>query len=521
MKTARSRILLAVLSLAAAATVLVSTSRYGAGLSPDSVNYVAAARSFAAGKGLAMYNGSPFVIFPPLYPALLGSISHVTGLDPLSFAHIVNAILFAAIVFLSGVLLSEYVAFSPALAFLGGVAVLVRRPLVCVSVMAWTEPFFIVCVLVFLISARSYVKSASRVSLAAMTLCAAVAPLVRYVGVVIIPVGALLMLFRGGMSLRTRVLHLLGFLVVSLAPWGAWVTRNYLLAGTLMGPRHSSATALFGNLKLALVQVAYEFVGSRHGRLGPVRILTAAALASAAGVACLVFLRRHGILGQQAKDGSRLRSLAPTLLFTVLYVSIIVVSSTTTAYDQIDSRLMSPVYVPLIVLLFALLDRFIDLARTVPLGRHAQTTMLAVVAIWLVSPAAEVCTGSPGRSRKGAGGYNTVAWRESPTMDFVKHLPGGMESTIYTNASDAIYILAHRAAKTSPSKTHYRSSEVANNITDLAQSWPEGDKGLLVWFEHKGRTYLYTPTELSSIADLDTLAGFEDGVVYRVSAKEQ
>jgi len=120
MNQVRYRVLLAILSLAAATTVLVSTNRYGAGLSPDSVNYVAAARSFAAGKGLAMYDGSPFVIFAPLYPALLGSISRFTGLDPLSYTHIVNAILFAAIVFLSGVLLSEYVAYSPALAFLGG-----------------------------------------------------------------------------------------------------------------------------------------------------------------------------------------------------------------------------------------------------------------------------------------------------------------------------------------------------------------------------------------------------------------
>lgn len=122
MNQVRYRVLLAILSLAAATTVLVSTNRYGAGLSPDSVNYVAAARSFAAGKGLVMYDGSPFVVFAPLYPALLGSISHVAGLDPLSYTHTVNAVLFAAIVFLSGVLLSEYVAYSPALAFLGGVS---------------------------------------------------------------------------------------------------------------------------------------------------------------------------------------------------------------------------------------------------------------------------------------------------------------------------------------------------------------------------------------------------------------
>lgn len=284
-----------------------------------------------------------------------------------------------------------------------------------------------------------------------------------------------------------------------------------------MGLRHSSTTTLLGNVKLAAIEIAGEFVGSRHGRLGPIRILTAAALVCAASVSCFVLLRRNA--SQQDKSGSRL-ALAPSLLFIVFYASIIVVSSTTTAYDPIDSRLMSPFYAPLIVLLFALLDHFIGLVRTISLGRHAQSVMLAIIAVWLVTPVAEAYTDSLGRSRKGAGGYNAVDWRESPTMQFVKNLPVGMESTIYTNAAEAIYILSHRAAKPSPSKTHGRSSEVANNISDLAESWPEGGSGLLVWFENRGRTYLYTPTELSSIANLDTLARFADGVIYRVSARK-
>jgi hypothetical protein len=181
---------------------------------------------------------------------------------------------------------------------------------------------------------------------------------------------------------------------------------------------------------------------------------------------------------------------------------------------------MSPVYVPLVVLLFAVLDRFTRMARATRAGRPAKAAMLAVVAIWLLSPTADACAKSLGRSRRGAGGYNTAAWRESSTIDFVERLPYGAEGTIYTNAPEAVYILAGRPAELSPRRTYYRSSQTVNNIADLAGSWPQRGNCLLVWFERVGRSYLFTPFELESVVNLDTLAALEDGVVYRVSARQ-
>ena len=52
--TARGRwgwAIVAGLTVAAVALVLVNTSRYGAGISPDSTSYVAAARNLLAGRG--------------------------------------------------------------------------------------------------------------------------------------------------------------------------------------------------------------------------------------------------------------------------------------------------------------------------------------------------------------------------------------------------------------------------------------------------------------------------------------
>jgi hypothetical protein len=502
---------LGALSLVAAAMVLVSTSRYGAGLSPDSVDYVAAARSIAEGKGLVMSDGSAFVVFAPLYPTLLGLVSIVTRLDPLSFVHIINAILLAGVIFLSGVLLSRCVISSRTLALLGVVAVLVGRPLATVSVMAWTEPVFVLCVLLFLLSAGAYVRSASTSSLAGMTLCAAVAPLVRYVGVVVILVGVFVILVRRGTPRRTRMVHLLGFMVVSAVPWSAWVMRNYRLTGTLMGPRYSSVTPLQENIRLAIVQVLFEFLGSRHGRLGPVRLFSGIALASAAIVASFCRVRQMRTRTLQPPGEGRFLA-SPMLFFTALYALFVIVSSTATAYDSIDQRLMAPVYVPLVLVLFTLLDRFLGRAH----GR-LRTVTLTFLVIWLIAPAAEVCAESHIRSRIGAGGYNTISWRESPTMDLVEHLPAKTGGTIYSNNPDAIYILARRAAVFSPARTYYRSTETASSLADMAGSWPSGGRGLLVWFSNKSRPYLFSPAELASVAELDTVAPFKDGVVYQVS----
>jgi hypothetical protein len=109
-------------ALAGAIIVLVFTARYGAGLSPDSVGYLGVARNLMAGAGVQTYDGAAFVVQPPLYPALLALVGYIFHADPLAFAHIVNALIFAAIVYLGGLLILDRLPHLPylALARLGG-----------------------------------------------------------------------------------------------------------------------------------------------------------------------------------------------------------------------------------------------------------------------------------------------------------------------------------------------------------------------------------------------------------------
>jgi len=70
--------------------VIISTSNYKAGLSPDSVEYLAAANNLLLGKGLLTYNGLPFTEWPPLYPILLFLLSFLLNIKTILSAVIIN-----------------------------------------------------------------------------------------------------------------------------------------------------------------------------------------------------------------------------------------------------------------------------------------------------------------------------------------------------------------------------------------------------------------------------------------------
>ncbi len=56
----------------------VVTSRYGAGVASDSVNYLAVAQNLFDGKGLIDQLGAPLILCPPLYPILLAGLKFIT-----------------------------------------------------------------------------------------------------------------------------------------------------------------------------------------------------------------------------------------------------------------------------------------------------------------------------------------------------------------------------------------------------------------------------------------------------------
>ncbi len=80
-------------------TALLFSTRWGIGLSPDSVVYIANARNLLGGYGLSVSFTTgeffPWTHYPPLFLAGLAGHGFV-GIDPLDGARWLNALIFRA-----------------------------------------------------------------------------------------------------------------------------------------------------------------------------------------------------------------------------------------------------------------------------------------------------------------------------------------------------------------------------------------------------------------------------------------
>ena len=192
-------LLLIALSLIGTGSILFATHYYGVGFSPDSVYYLSLARDLKIGLGI-----EDLTISPPLYPALLALSSFILKNDPIAIAHIINAVAFGLVIFLSGVFYKIQIKSSPSLAILGSFFVLVSVPLIQIYLMAWTEPVFILFVLLYILSLDLFLKKESRTLLFLFSLCAALACLTRYIGILLIPLGMISIFFYSSNNLTEK-----------------------------------------------------------------------------------------------------------------------------------------------------------------------------------------------------------------------------------------------------------------------------------------------------------------------------
>ena len=92
--------MVSVLAAAGVGLILFSTL-HGAGISPDSAQYLAAARSVLDGAGL------PLGLWAPLYPVVL-AWGETAGLDIFLRARLLNAVLLAANLLLVGLIIARH-----------------------------------------------------------------------------------------------------------------------------------------------------------------------------------------------------------------------------------------------------------------------------------------------------------------------------------------------------------------------------------------------------------------------------
>lgn len=497
-------------------TVLYATSKYGVGISPDSVAYISTGRSLLSGNGFHLFNGEHFVHWPPLFPVLL-AMAGFGGCALEVCARLINSSLFGMLIIACGFLVWQLIGSFP-LVFSALLALLFSAPLLSVAVMAWSETCFIVFSLVFFIVFFQYLKQQNMSCLVLSALVACMGCLLRYTGVLLVAIGALsLILIISEKSLRERIRHAAVFICVSLAPLGIWICHNFYVTHTLTGHRAPAYWGVVKNSAVALDSLSLWLLPSSLPHI---------MLLGAAG-AFLIFLVFTAFVNPVAfKCTTRLRIF---IFYFLGYVCFLIVTSSLMANEPITNRLLSPLYPFFIIISTVFLKKcyhlLVDLSGFKKIMSHTMIVFLycfwlcySVISGWRFVENCKV--EGAGKDFFGQGYYGTSVWKDSPLIQWLNsNLSTGL---LYTNEPYACYILANIVAKNLPVDSDSADRFVA--------ALPPNRSCFLLWFtnrmDNKDR-FLFsydskcTLEKLNELIELEVIAAFTDGAIYKICKKKR
>jgi hypothetical protein len=512
------RLYVPILLLSAAGGVgLLLCTRWGVGASPDSVVYIGAARSLLEGRGLTVpfgvAPGSVLTQFPPAYPALLAAIGFI-GIDVQEGARWLNVVLFGTTMAIVAAMLRRRQSSRVWAPIVGAFLVLISPPLLAVYSMAWTEPLFLCLGFAGVFLLAVHLGEGEKVPLLVSAVLIAVAVLTRYAGIAFAATGFVGILALSRESMRGRALKSLLFAAAALLPVCLWSIASLMVVGTATGRQLVFHPIQVGHAAQALNTVASWL-------LVPV---------NASGYLKLVVLIGLFALGAVAVRGSSNareatprayayggndtgRSLVCLLVsFTAIYGLFLLISlSLFDANIPFDDRILSPVYLAGIVVLVSLSGEALRRRSVTHVTRIAVAGLVILFSLGLISRSA-------GRILDGYSngiGFNSLAWRDSPTLASLEQIPG--DSPVFSNSPEAIYLHSGRSALRLPRvfqlSDQTRNPEYSTEMEAMGRRLAE-EAGVIVYFGAiRGRS-LPSEADLERALPLTSLVSTSDGTIY-------
>lgn len=484
--------LLILFLLAVAGTFLVlQATPEGLNLYDDSIAYVAGARSMLAGNGYReawLASNGPVTHFPPGFSSVLAFFG-LFGLDPLRGTRFVNALLFGLNTGLLAILVWRM---TPSLTAGLVVAALfvTSGDMLAVHAAAMSEPLFIFLSLLAFWNFDLYFErppsSVGRgiagewwwlVISAAFT---GMAYLTRYAGLALVAtfIVAICVLRTSWRKRFTSIgIFLAGFLPFALG----WAIRNRIVAdsGTNRAFAWHPVTAenikigvrTFSELLIPVETWRREILKQASIIEGMIIIVLGAALVWTVVKAWRYISRprQAAALERGGKESREVISFT-TGLYIFAYLAAIVASmSMFDAATKFQLRILSPVFVGLLILLVAL---------GIWMRKNYRPFVVAATVILLGLSVYKQANTFAHYSQGGLG-YASFQWYDSEAMAYLRSLPADVN--IYTNEPAAVYLYVGRGAKVLPSRYDSATTQERSGFEDgVAQMQDEINQGLAV-----------------------------------------
>jgi hypothetical protein len=481
-------------ALAGFTIIILFTRHGGIGISPDSVVYSTTAEHLRSDGLLTDFTQQPVINFPAFYPLFLSAIMWVSSLKPLVFAPYLNAFLFSALIFTAGLITQQFRHKSkwykaPVLS-----CIVLSPALLEDYSMLWSETIFILLVLLFMMTMHRYFQNHSTKSLVIAALITSIACVTRYAGITIIATGGIVLLMDMKLPWQKKFVHILLFSLISPVFLIINLIRNYLVSGTLTGHRERSLTSLAGNMK----DVGETFCDwlpflHQHETAGTwVALLVIAALT----FACIQqFLSKRRIADYLAMSAG----------FSLLYIVFMIATATLSRFEELNSRFMSPVFIPLLWCGSYWVIELLQESRKSIHKWWAIAGFVLFLSFQYNQLAANYETWDEVKD-DGIPGYTEDDWKFSDTVQFIEadSLPFKKNYVIYSNAPDAVYFFTRRLAKYLPHGDF--QNEVQEFLNDA--------HCYLVWFTQEEDPDLVGLQFIVNRKRMKLVKQFSDGSIY-------
>lgn len=474
--------------------IYLFTSYSGVGLSPDSIMYASTATNIQAHGSLLTFNKTPLVFFPVFYPFFLGIIQFISRVDPISAGSAINSFLFAAVVFTSGWIMEKFISHSRLYKWLILIAIILSPALLEIYSFLWSETLFIFEILLFIIAYWRYEQTHTIKALLLVALVTAIACITRYAGITIVGTGGLLLLLDYELPVRKKIGHILLYGFTSISLLAANLVMNSLSTGLSTGTREPSITPFSKNL---------YYVGTIINDWG---CLSNKADAYAILITSVIFLALISVLLWKTFK-RRINSYENIVIaFAVVYGLFIIISASISRYETINSRLLAPMFIPLLIACTSWVPDVLLLVASKP-AKYA----LAGIAIILMG-AFEYATYQVDYQRYddendfGVPGYSDDSWNKSEFVVYLKthqrlFKPG---IPIYTDADEAVYLFTGMSSILIPHKLQ---------TAGLQKLYAE-KRFYLIWFDNLYNSELVGLPDIMAHKKLVKIGGAKEGEVY-------
>jgi hypothetical protein len=408
--------------------VVLVGNHSGVGWSWDTTDYVAAGRSLAHGLGLLDVGGIPMTVRPPGYPALI-SVGEILNLNTNITLLLINLLSAGPTTYFTYEILHRNT--SQTATFLGTLFVVASPSLLWQFTMAWSEPPFIALVLACIFTAL-YVKNAWKYPILSMMYAGIF--FIRFVGPVFaVPIAVVAILVdRPARGWVKAALYNGIALATSLIPVWWWLERNKHVDGTLTGVRSSGGgkfvTAFLnglGTIGTFFSAQPFDAVVYDTWSNYPIAARVASVLVVFSIIASITVLAVRSIsFGKQHKQHVLITLL---MLFSVIssYFLFSAYRFVHWEYGRLDTRMMTPILVPFVLLLIILIDMSMSSRRYI-------RSAIFIAAIVILIPQLLITTRDAREFGNKSRHMSTTDFTELPLHVFARSLPD--KNGLFSNA---------------------------------------------------------------------------------------